>query len=309
MDKPRKNPHIYEINSMTWLRSLGKREKRPINLGNIPRKEWKYLKELGMDIIWLMGIWQRSPYSTESIKKQPKLLDVYGEILNDLSMEDIEGSAYSIYDYCPEPSLGTFQDLLDLKKILEEEGLWLVLDFVPNHTSCDHPWTTKYPERYIMDKEFDREECREGFFMVNNGDKKYCLAHGRDPYFPPWNDTAQINYGNDNTINAMTDLICRLSDYCHGFRCDMAMLPLKDVFQMTWGEYLQDIAEVRDFWPYAIDRIRSRGNLCILIAEAYWGKEKVLLDMGFDYAYDKYLYDLIVHGDIQGIKKHLSLSR
>ena len=52
----RKNPHLYEINLMTWLNDLSQREGRRINLQNIPQQEWRYLKDLGFDCIWLMAV-------------------------------------------------------------------------------------------------------------------------------------------------------------------------------------------------------------------------------------------------------------
>jgi hypothetical protein len=88
----------------------------------------------------------------------------------------------------------------------------------------------------------------------------------------------------------------------------MAVLLLKNVFQRTWGPHLKGEPCEREFWPYAIDLLRSTGSDCLLLAEAYWGKQKELLNHGFDYAYDKTLYDLMVGGEIQGLRDHLSVT-
>ena len=127
----RKNPHIYEINLMTWLEELTLKEGHVINLGNIPSEEWRYLKSLGMDIVWLMGIWQRSPYSTERARKESYLIEECKEIIPDFSIDDITGSPYAVYDYIPDPKFGTKEDLISLKKILEEGGLSGPITAVP----------------------------------------------------------------------------------------------------------------------------------------------------------------------------------
>jgi glycosidase len=136
----RKNPHIYEINLMTWLSMLSKREGRQISIGSIPGAEWKRLREMGIDIVWLMGVWQRSPLSVEIARNESGLVVEGRAILADFEMEDIVGSPYSVRDYRPDSAFGRTADLEDLSNRLEDEGLLLVLDFVPNHTACDHPW-------------------------------------------------------------------------------------------------------------------------------------------------------------------------
>ncbi len=306
MSTLRKNPHIYEINLMTWLFELTRREGREINLKNIPRGEWRRLKEMGMDLIWLMGIWERSPCSVDRARDAAPLVEACRSILKDFEMRDIAGSPYAIHDYIPDYRFGSAEDLLALKKTLEDEGLSLILDFVPNHTACDHPWVKKNPQRYIRQNPTGGENCREGFFLADTGSGKQCIAHGKDPYFPPWTDTAQINYGNPETLEAMADLLVGLATYCHGLRCDVAMLVLRDVFQKTWGAFLRKPEDAGEFWPAAISRLRSNNDRCLLIAEAYWGRGAELISTGFDYVYDKDLYDLMVRRDIRGLRHTLS---
>ncbi|MFC1863373.1 alpha-amylase family glycosyl hydrolase [Thermodesulfobacteriota bacterium] len=302
----RDNPHIYEINLMTWLHDLSQRENQLITLKNIPVKEWRYLKELGMDLIWLMGMWERSSDSTARAQKEPNLVDGCRQILKDFEINDIIGSPYAIHDYRPDSIFGSFEDLSDLKNTLEEEGLGLILDFVPNHTACDHPWITEHPDRYIESSPTSTV-CQKGFFAFGNPPNQRCFAHGKDPYFHPWTDTAQINYETHGTLEAMTEILIDLAQYCHGFRCDMAMLILKDIFLETWGPYLNKPADIEEFWPYAINRLKNSGVQCELMAEVYWGKDETLLDYGFDYVYDKHLYDLMNEGSIEKIKTYISM--
>lgn len=302
----RRNPHIYEINLMTWLEELSLKEGHAITLGNIPREEWRYLKVLGMDIVWLMGMWQRSPYSRERARNEPVLKKEGENILPDFSVDDIEGSPYAVYDYTPDSRFGSKEDLLTLKNILEEEGLLLFLDFVPNHTACDHRWICQYPDRYITKGVKDNNLCQEGFFLPLDHAHNKCVAHGKDPYFPPWTDTAQINYASRETVDAMAQTLLDLTAYCHGLRCDMAMLSIKEIFLKTWGEHLDVESNAPEFWPYAIERLKQDGTPFLLMAEVYWEMENVLLGFGFDYVYDKHLYDLMLKGDIDKIKVHIS---
>ncbi len=304
----RKNPHIYEINLMTWLAHLSHEEKRNITLNDIPRSEWKRLKEAGMDLIWLMGVWERSPYSRMRARNEAGLLKECRTLLDDFTIADIVGSPYSIYNYEPDPAFGTREELQALKQTIEDEGLLLILDFVPNHTACDHPWIMKHPSRYIQEEKTDLGHCVEEFFLSDTDWGEKCIAHGRDPYFHPWNDTAQVNYFNHETVKAMVETLSSLATCCHGLRCDMAMLVIMDIFRETWGTYLEDKDHHPDeFWSLATERLRSAGTPILMLAEVYWGREMDLIDLGFDYVYDKILYDLMVRSDIEGIRDQISL--
>ena len=303
-----RNPHLYEINLMTWLSELGEREKRRISLTGIPKSEWVNLKDRGIDCVWLMGIWERSRKSGEIARNLPELCEQCRAILPNFDPEDIVGSPYAVHDYVPDPRLGSMKDLVLLKNSVENEGLSLILDLVPNHTALDHPWVGEHPEWYIRDAPVgEGDACREGFFRVADAPGKPCLANGRDPYFPPWTDTAQLNYQHPEAVRAMLGTISKISSCCHGLRCDMAMLVLRDIFQRTWADYLERGMKAEEFWPRAIGSIRSRGRPFFWIAEAYWGTEDALFQSGFDYIYDKTFYDLLRNEDIQGLKGHLSM--
>ena len=68
---PRSHPHLYEINTWTWLEQLSDRVGKNIPLAEVPDFEWDALANLGFDIIWLMGVWQRSPISRRMNVENP----------------------------------------------------------------------------------------------------------------------------------------------------------------------------------------------------------------------------------------------
>ena len=111
------------------------------------------------------------------------------------------------------------------------------------------------------------------------------LAYGRDPYFDGWPDTLQLNYGNPRLQQAMIGELERIAGQCDGVRCDMAMLVLPEVFERTWG------IRPDPFWPKAIEAVRRGHPDFLFMAEVYWDLEWTLQQQGFDYTYDKRLYD------------------
>jgi len=155
----RENPALYEINTAVWLFQLSRKLKRPVMLGSVPSQEWDGIKELGMDFVWLMGVWTRSQEGRKIALLSPDLRRHYETILPGCTPEDIIGSCYSISAYGPDPLVGTWEDLAWARDELHKRGIGLILDFVPNHTGIDHHWLHEHPEYYIQVSE---EEYREG---------------------------------------------------------------------------------------------------------------------------------------------------
>lgn len=306
MNPVRPHPHIYEINLMTWLHSRAQGEKRPPALRDIPVTEWQTLKALGLDMIWLMGMWQRSPYSVWRARNEAGVAEECAKVLKDLRIDDISGSPYAVREYLPEACFGTAEELVALRETFEREGLRLILDFVPNHTACDHPWISLHPERYVHVKD-DGTVCPEGFFRPEGAGEKVFIAHGRDPYFPPWTDTAQLDFLRPETVRATVETLSQTARFCHGMRCDMAMLVLREIFRETWKGYVTGDGDVQEMWAAARAALDARGHPFLLMAEAYWGKEEELLRLGFDCTYDKGFYDLLASGDVEGLKRHLGM--
>jgi glycosidase len=96
----------------------------------------------------------------------------------------------------------------------------------------------------------------------------------------------------------MTNELLRISGQCDGVRCDMAMLILPEVFERTWGRRAQP------FWPVAIKTIHEKAQDFIFMAEVYWDMEWDLQQLGFDYAYDKRLYDRLCEGNARSVREH-----
>ena len=79
----------------------------------------------------------------------------------------------------------------------------------------------------------------------------------------------------------------------------MAMLVLPDVFERTWG-IRADL-----FWPKATESVRRKHPHFRFMAEVYWDLEWTMLQQGFDYAYDKRLYDRLREGQARPVREHL----
>ena len=124
------------------------------------------------------------------------------------------------------------------------------------------------------------------------------MAYGRDPYFSGWPDTLQLNYANPDVREAMARELEKIAGMCDGVRCDMAMLVLPDVFERTWG------MRPHSFWPDAIARTRARQPDFLFMAEVYWDLEWTLQQQGFDYTYDKRLYDRLREGHARPVRDH-----
>jgi hypothetical protein len=85
----------------------------------------------------------------------------------------------------------------------------------------------------------------------------------------------------------------------------MAMLMMNDVFERTWGERGGSRPE-DDYWPTVIGAVKSSHPDFVFLAEAYWDLEWALQQQGFDYCYDKSLYDRLEHEGAESIHGHLS---
>jgi hypothetical protein len=296
-----KHPVVYEINTWVWLHELSRTAGRALDLAGVPDEELERLAGLGFDAVWLMGVWRRSPASRDVARDHPDLQFAYRAALPDFSAADVVGSPYAIADYTVDPALGGDGALAALRRRLAERGLRLILDFVPNHVALDHAWVREHPARLLRGTDEDLARAPSEFYRdpVSGG----VFAHGRDPYFPPWTDTLQVDYRSVETRRAMADVLLSLAERCDGARCDMAMLVLRDVFLRTWGGAFAP--ELAEFWPAAITDVRARRPDFLLVAEAYWNLEDELRRHGFDYAYDKELYDRLVRSDARAADEHL----
>ncbi len=294
MNKLRHHPHLYEINTWAWLDELSLRLSRHVDLSNVPDPEWDRLAKLGFDIIWLMGVWERSPESQREFCGDATAFAGFQQALPGATFDDVVGSPYSIRNYQPDERMGGWAALDATREKLHARGMRLLLDFVPNHVALDHPWTVEHPEFFIQGSAEDLARDPAAFYRVLSKDGEHIIARAKDPYFPPWRDVAQLNHFHPALRPALLQLLTGIAKHCDGFRCDMAMLVLNDIFAKTWGGLLAGARPPeREFWP----DVRATLPDAILMAEAYWGTEGRLLELGFDFVYDKTLYDALRAGD------------
>ena len=297
----RTNPILYEINTWAWLHALSVAHDRPITLGTVPDSELDALAAWGFDAVWLMGVWERSPAGRYIALEHPDLQAEYRRILPDFTPDDVAGSPYAVHRYVVDEHLGGPDELADFRARLAARGLRLILDFVPNHVAVDHPCVAQAPDCLVQGSERDLAVDPDLFFR---GPAGHVLAHGRDPYFPPWSDTAQVNAFSPALREHAAMTLLEIASQCDGVRCDMAMLVTNRVFLQTWGEHIEHVPEA-EYWEVMIPSVRNAHPHFLFLAEVYWDMEWELIQQGFDFAYDKRLYDRLVNGTVHAIADHL----
>lgn len=301
----RTHPHLYEINTWTWLEDLSANAGQRITLAEVPDAEWDRIARDGFDIVWLMGLWQRSEESRRIALADNGNCAQYDRVLPGWKPEDVIGSPYAVKDYTPDPRIGNWESLEGVREKLHARGMGLFADFVGNHTALDHPWTSEHPEYYMQGSAEDFEKDPDAFFKVVAPQGEKYIARAHDLYCPPWKDAAQLNYFHPETRTAQIGALRTLAGHCDGVRCDMAMLQLTDIFEQIWTRNLQGAAAPKlEFWEEASAAVP---RLCLL-AETYWGTEQRLLDLGFSFAYDKDLYDAVKDSRTDEIHARLEAS-
>jgi glycosidase len=262
---------IYELNARVY----GKK------FNEITNDELLNLIDLGFDWLWLMGIWRPSEA---------------GKAIAQKIEPDFEASPYAIVDYQVNPDLGGEEALKDLVGRAHQLGLKIMADFVPNHMAPDSPLINSNPEFFIHHNPDLRDENPRDNFLHPSG--RY-LAYGRDPYFPGWSDTAQLDYVTPSLRTHQINELKRLATLVDGLRCDMAMLVLREQIKnqwfpkIDWDTFNQHMPN--EFWSEAISQVKQINPNFIFMAEVYWDKEPYLQQLGFDLTYDKKLYDLLEH--------------
>jgi hypothetical protein len=294
-----RNPSLYQINTRVWLTELSRKLGRAATLDDVPDTDLDRLAELGFDWIWFLSVWQTGLAGQRVSRANPEWRKEFQETLPDLREEDIAGSGFAITAYAVPADLGGDAALARLRKRLAKRGLKLMLDFVPNHMALDHPWVEDHPEYFVAGTEDLLGREPQNYIRIKRKKGDLVLAYGRDPYFSGWPDTLQLDYGNPRLQEAMINELLKISGQCDAVRCDMAMLLLPEVFERTWGR------RPELFWPRATKKVRDQHPDFCFMAEVYWDLEWTLQQQGFDYTYDKRLYDRLREGHARPVREHL----
>jgi len=291
---PPENPSLYQVNTRVLITAVSRKLGRPATLDDIPDEYLEKISARGFDWVYFLSVWQTGDRGREISRSHHQWRQGFQADLPDLRDDDICGSGFAIADYSLNESFGKPRELARLRERLAESGLRLMLDLVPNHTAIDHPWAKSNSEFYVQGDEEAIARAPQNYIRVDGN----ILAHGRDPYFDGWPDTLQLDYGSPELRRAMRSQIKRIAAQCDGLRCDMAMLILPDVFKNTW-----DI-DIEPFWPDMIEAIKTEHPDFVFMAEVYWDREWDLQQQGFDYTYDKRLYDRLRQGNAHTVREH-----
>ncbi len=293
-------PTLYEIDTWIWLTDLSRKYAASLDLSSVPSAEWDAIADYGLDSVWLMGVWERSPGGIAIANQNKNLVEDFRRALPDFKPEDNVGSPYCVRRYVVDEHLGGLDGLATARRELAKRGMKLILDFVPNHVAPDHPWVTEHPEYFIHGTNEDARDASGSYIEIQG----CSFACGRDPYFPAWPDVLQLNAFDPGLRRAVIETISCIAQQCDGIRCDMAMLLLNVIFESTWGGRAGPHPST-EYWVDVISAIKAGNPGFIFIAEAYWDMEWELQQHGFDFCYDKKLYDRLEHSNAENTRLHL----
>jgi hypothetical protein len=283
------HPLLFQVNTRCWLHRLSDAAGTPVTLASVPEEALREWIGMGVTDVWLMGVWTTGPKARALALAEPNIRRQCDLILPGWTDADMPGSPYSIAAYQVPETLGGDAGLRRFRQRLNEQGLRLMLDFVPNHLGIDHPWVSSRPNLFVQ---ADGE--RKDAFAAQTSDGERWLAHGRDPYWPGWTDTVQLDYRRAETWKAMTGVLVEVARRCDGVRCDVAMLLLREVFESVWNDWPLTGHPERaagEFWEQAIAQIKRERPGFSFLAESYWATEERLQTLGFDFTYDKVWID------------------
>ena len=242
-------------------------------------KDLPRLKELGVDIIWLMPV-----FPIGELNRKATQTVLVEEIENPAERTKYLGSYYSTKDYLSvNPEFGTLKDFKSLVDEIHKLGMYVILDIAVNHTSWDHEWVKTHPEYYTRvekgsspwNKEW-MSEHPEYYKKLENLNMTYPIHHAETD----WWDVADLNFDNKNLRNEFKQIFKYwVSEFdIDGYRCDAA----------AWVP--------PDFWDEISATLDSIGPV-FMLAEA---DQPELHKKAFNMSYDWKLHHIF--NDIAGKK-------
>lgn len=291
------NTTLLEITTRPFLRILSEKYSRPITkISEIPESEFDEWKKMGFEWIWMMGIWQIGEYGLNHDRTRPNKIQKYNEICPDWKPEDVIGSPYAIVSYTINPELGKEEDILWLRKQLNQRGMKLMLDFVPNHTAFDSIEITKDKKLEYFVHFPDNMDIKDANLTEEKFDELYGphkIAFAGSSGFKPWTDVAQLNYMNEEMRNSRIQILLKMASQCDGIRCDVAFAVLNDIFWGKWHFELEKCGYHKlktEFWSDAISEVKKKYANCVFLAESNYDSDGSLGKCGFDYVYNRIIF-------------------
>ncbi|EFA77836.1 hypothetical protein PPL_09334 [Heterostelium album PN500] len=295
---------MYELSTRPWLYNLSQQYNQNFTqLSQIPMEEFQKIKSMGFDMVWLMGLWQLGEYGLNYDRTNQPLLQHYAQVLPGYTVDDIIGSPYAVTNYTLNTQLGSMEDLAVLRKQLNEMGLLLMVDFVPNHSAVDCEWTTTDPDYYIRAPQGTNPPYDPNTYLPSG------IAYGSAGWGGAWQDTAQLNYWNPELVKVRIAQLLELASVADAIRCDMAYLLINELFGQNWQSQLQSWGYTQpatEFWQQAISIVKAEFPDTIFLAEVYHPWESQLQQLGFDYTYDKMLHDYLGSGNLDQVRGWIS---
>jgi glycosidase len=325
-------------NCLVWLGQLaGKYGTEITRLDQIPDAELAELAGQGFSGLWLIGIWQRSSASR-------RIKQLRGQA-------DAAASAYAVHDYTVADALGGEEALANLQERARRHGIRLASDMVPNHTGMDGSWMAEHPERFIQlrqppfdsytfngpdlsgdprfqvyleDHYYDHSDAAVVFKRTGPDGDRF-IYHGNDGTSLPWNDTAQLDYLQQEVREAVISKILDVARRFPIIRFDAAMTLARQHIQRLWypppgaggaipsrTEHGSMAAEVfeqlmpHEFWREVVDRVGLEVPGTLLLAEAFWMMESFFVrTLGMHRVYNSAFMNMLARQANAGFREFL----
>jgi hypothetical protein len=298
------NTVLLAKSTLVWLDQLARRHGREVSrLDQVPDEELDRLAAFGINALWLIGVWERSPASR-------RIKQLAGN-------PDAAGSAYAIHDYRIADELGGEAAWRGLRDRAGARGIRLASDMVPNHMGLDSPWVVEHPDWFVSlgdppfpaysfegpelssdgrvsikieDHYWQRSDAAVAFRRRDqqSGETRF-IYHGNDGTNLPWNDTAQLDFLNPAAREAVIQAILGVARRFPIIRFDAAMVLAKKHIQRLWSpepgagggaipsraghgvtRARFDQLLPREFWREVVDRVAVEAPGTLLLAEAFW---------------------------------------